>query len=359
MAEPPALATYQYQPLGSQGDIRLVELLPSQKRESNISAIISCRLHQVSFHDSPVYEAVSYHWGDPSVTLPIILDGKSFHVTKNLAEALQCLTPTEESRLLWIDAICINQTDNFERSHQVQQMAKIYKDAKRVLICFGLGDSDTLAAFQRLIKEEEYKTSSLQELDMRRNLRITDEIRVTQKKNFNEVLDADSENDDELYAELPILRKPTLGLAEPTKSETSAIDTIFQHPWWERVWVIQEATVARELCIICGRYELPWNILCQIYPAAFTIKPGQLALSPHEKNLKPKDLTVFGFNGNISRLNYHPRDLRLSMIPTPVMDKFDSILTSWSQPFDLPRQQILAIKYTLSWDWLIIVMTLS
>jgi hypothetical protein len=230
-------------------------------------------------------------------------------------------------------------------------MAKIYQDAKRVLICFGFGDPDALAAFQRLTKEVEYKTRSLQELDTRRSVRITDKIRATRQKDFNEMLEPDSENDDELYAGLPILRKPTLGLTEPTKSETSAIDKIFQHPWWERVCVIQEATVARELCIICERYELAWNVLCQIYPAAFTTKPGQLALSPHERILSLfKDLTILGFGGNISRLNYHPWGQRLSMIPTSVMDKFDSILTSWSQPFDLPRQQILVIKYTLSWD---------
>ncbi|PMD17834.1 hypothetical protein NA56DRAFT_648300 [Hyaloscypha hepaticicola] len=166
-------------------------------------------------------------------------------------------------------------------------MAKIYQDAKRVLICFGFGDPDALAAFQRLTKEVEYKTRSLQELDTRRSLRITDKIRATRQKDFNEMLEPDSENDDELYAGLPILRKPTLGLTEPTKSETSAIDKIFQHPWWERVCVIQEAIVARELRIICERYELAWNVLCQIYPAAFTTKPGQLALSPHEKNLEP------------------------------------------------------------------------
>ncbi|KAN0095575.1 hypothetical protein V8E51_016286 [Hyaloscypha variabilis] len=47
-----------------------------------------------------------------------------------------------------------------------------------------------------------------------------------------------------------------------------------------------EAAVVRELCIICGRYSLPWNRFYQIYPVTVT-KPGQFELSPHEKKLKP------------------------------------------------------------------------
>jgi hypothetical protein len=127
------MTPYQYLPLdaeGSWGDIRLVELLPTLNNNSNTNNVISCRLHTVSFHDFPAYEALSYHWGDPNITLPITLDGKSFQVTKNLAEALQCLTVTDESRFLWVDAICINQTDDSEHSQQVRSMARIYEEVK-------------------------------------------------------------------------------------------------------------------------------------------------------------------------------------------------------------------------------------
>ena len=95
------MAPYQYLPLdaeGSRGDIRLVELLPIPNNNSNTNNVISCRLHTVSFHDFPAYEALSYHWGDPNITLPITLDGNCSQVTKNLTEALQFLTVTDESR---------------------------------------------------------------------------------------------------------------------------------------------------------------------------------------------------------------------------------------------------------------------
>lgn len=73
-----------------------------------------------------------------------------------------------------------------------------------------------------------------------------------------ELLDSGSEIDS-LEDELPVLHPPTMGLAELTETEISAIDKIFRNPWWERVWVIQEATVARELCVICGTVGSPAN----------------------------------------------------------------------------------------------------
>lgn len=276
---------HSYQPLdvsGAKADIRLVELLPVQKKGINGHAVITCRLHQVSLYDFPSYEALSYHWGDPALTLPITLDDKPFQVTRNLAEALGCLAFRERPRLLWIDAICINQTDNAERSHQVRRMGRIYNDAKRVLVWLGVGDPDTMSAFDRLTREEEYKMHSIQELEARRKLRIVEEARATLRNGAEMPKDHDSEADEDL----PILQMPTIGLPEPNNNEIAAINKIFQHPWWERVWIIQEATLARELCIVCGRHELPWDMLFQIYPATFT-RPGQVGHSHHGKNLEP------------------------------------------------------------------------
>jgi hypothetical protein len=143
-------------------------------------------------------------------------------VTKNLAEALQCLTVTEESRFLWVDAICINQTDNSERSQQVRSMAKIYEDAKRVLSWLGLGEPDTLAAFQRLTREEykRLKRHCMQSFELRRNLRTSSQVRKTPKTLTEELLDSDSERDS-FEDELPVLCPPTMGLAELTETEIS------------------------------------------------------------------------------------------------------------------------------------------
>ena len=58
-------------------------------------------------------------------------------ITKNLSNALVSLRRPYESRLLWVDALCINQDDVEERSQQVSIMGRIYKEARMVLVYLG------------------------------------------------------------------------------------------------------------------------------------------------------------------------------------------------------------------------------
>ena len=85
--QPPG--SYKYQSLdASKHEIRLVELLPIKKPEGISDYLVNCRIRHISLNDFPDYEALSYHWGDATVTWPIFLDGAVFLVTKNLEEAL-------------------------------------------------------------------------------------------------------------------------------------------------------------------------------------------------------------------------------------------------------------------------------
>jgi hypothetical protein len=74
----------------------------------------------------------------------ILLDGRITTVTENLHSALLHLRLPSESRLIWIDALCINQKDDKERNHQVKEMKQIYRGAARVLAWLGpeADDSD-------------------------------------------------------------------------------------------------------------------------------------------------------------------------------------------------------------------------
>jgi hypothetical protein len=83
------------------------------------------------------YEALSYTWGTKEKTKQIILNGERFMVTENLHSALHYLRFKNEDRILWIDAICIDQSHIAERNHQVGHMASIYRDADRVLFWLG------------------------------------------------------------------------------------------------------------------------------------------------------------------------------------------------------------------------------
>ncbi|KAN0116731.1 Heterokaryon incompatibility [Hyaloscypha variabilis] len=88
-----------------------------------------------SLDQRPHYEALSYVWGTEKAPDPILLDGQPFYITENLKDALIMVRQgSQKERVLWIDAICINQNDLSERSAQVRQMRQIYSSAERVLV---------------------------------------------------------------------------------------------------------------------------------------------------------------------------------------------------------------------------------
>jgi len=109
--------------------IRLLNLFPAMMNEE-----IEASLYTVSFLDLPVYEAVSYTWGDPNNTRTMTLNGKRFRITENLWASLAAMRLRSANRTVWVDAICINQADLEEKSYQVGLMAYIYERAARVLI---------------------------------------------------------------------------------------------------------------------------------------------------------------------------------------------------------------------------------
>ena len=85
----------------------------------------------------PDYEALSYVWGDRESPKTISIDGCVQEVTENLEAALQQLRLSDAPRRLWVDALCINQEDSKEKSHQIQKMRHIYRRASGVLVWLG------------------------------------------------------------------------------------------------------------------------------------------------------------------------------------------------------------------------------
>ncbi|KAK0747016.1 heterokaryon incompatibility, partial [Schizothecium vesticola] len=83
------------------------------------------------------YEALSYCWGDDACPETISLHhtiSMQIPITHSLAEALADLRLPSSDRLLWADALCINQADNGEKSIQVRQMYDVYANSRRTLV---------------------------------------------------------------------------------------------------------------------------------------------------------------------------------------------------------------------------------
>ena len=192
--------------------IRTLVLQPAVFRNDSIY----CRLETSSLlsRDRSACEALSYTWGTATERRNIYVNGASFQVTRNLDVALRHLRWTIAPRRLWIDAICINQSDIPERNAQVEQMRDIYAGASQVLVWLGEGDSETNAALKFAI----------------------------QHNNF-----LDSTTPRETFATHRFLTEPKL------PQILRGYSTIFQSPWWSRVWVVQEVVVPEMPPLIgCG-----------------------------------------------------------------------------------------------------------
>jgi hypothetical protein len=144
--EPQQLATpYCYCPLLSGTDsIRLLRLLPSKDKNAPIRCQLFTYSLQASDKGTHPYDALSYVWGTPDESRSIRIDERDVLVTPNLYKALSHLRHCFIERILWADAVCINQEDVKEKEQQIQFMARIYGQANRVVVWLGeaAGDSD-------------------------------------------------------------------------------------------------------------------------------------------------------------------------------------------------------------------------
>ena len=120
---------------------------------------IRCDVFDMPLHEirgGVTYEALSYVWGSNETNEIIEIGGKSKGITRNLYDALHHLRHNDEDRILWVDAICIDQSNDMERNHQVKHMGDIYKEADKVIIWLGLfaDDSDLLFEWMEKLSDE-------------------------------------------------------------------------------------------------------------------------------------------------------------------------------------------------------------
>lgn len=127
----------RFQELGER-QIRLLHL-----SNGNFNDLIHINLTVEDFAFGVQYEALSYTWandaGDSRKSYSVYYgEGwEVIRVTENCANALRRLRYRNKTRTLWVDAICINQEDVDERSHQVEMMADIFACAERVIVYLG------------------------------------------------------------------------------------------------------------------------------------------------------------------------------------------------------------------------------
>ena len=203
-----------------------------------------CHMISVSLDQAPQFEALSYTWGQSFERFTLYQEPKESNglrtsksilkITRGLYEALMQLRTPSGSRMLWVDAICIDQENWKERGEQVRIMRQIYTRAAHVLVWLGLEDEQTPAALQAVAKLKTHITS--------RGLSF-----ATLK----------SMKDEDPYADMLGLSKDLLD----TESAAS-LRQLYRRPWFERMWIVQEVTAgASSSEVHIGPHAIPWDDL--------------------------------------------------------------------------------------------------
>ena len=144
MAEIPVVGyKFEHEPLDlTRPSIRVFQILPG-------TGTIRCVMKQVEMNSERT--AVSYVWGGLEPSQIILINERPFHVRQNLHDFLLQIRKDKFLKPLWVDALCIDQSNTSERNHQVQQMRSIYRDAQEVISWLGQGNASVAQFMQSVI----------------------------------------------------------------------------------------------------------------------------------------------------------------------------------------------------------------
>ncbi|KAI4651064.1 uncharacterized protein J4E79_009259 [Alternaria viburni] len=204
----PDVQLYVHKALQTPDSIRVLELLPGPS-----GSALSCRILEIDRTNSDIeFEAISYVWGSPipACYLRDVKSNSMLRVTESLYLALKAMRYPDRSRILWADAVCINQSDNDEKSHQVKNMGSIYATARRVMVW--LGNESFSEAFKALKGLEQKSDDGMS------------------TANF----------------------EPT----GPVDKVMIAVTRIVRTPWFTRLWTIQEFVLAKDVRFCAGNEHI-------------------------------------------------------------------------------------------------------
>lgn len=207
------LFDYRYERLENDGQFRLLAVEPWDD-----NGHFSYELKTFSMSNAPPYETVSYVWGqDERRFLLSFKDSTVLQINRSLFSALPLLSRHCQSGYLWIDQVCIDQSNVKERNHQVKYMGAVYKQAEKVYIFLGrmthVVDIESLLALLRHVEESHSTTTSPQTI-----IRLQDSLETIIKPSYDE--------------------------SSPASRQWRDLVRLFQHPWFTRAWVFQELVLS-------------------------------------------------------------------------------------------------------------------
>lgn len=245
---------YHYKPFSSPSQIRLLAINPSDVPSGTVYCQLVIRDFD-STNEPPVYEALSYVWGDETANKEIQIasptasrldphkprENRRLHydvhigrfwkkllIRPNLHSALQHLRDDKRTVYLWVDALCINQDDTAERNEQVRKMAQIYSRASNVCVWLGTGNllSQTAFEFVPVLLAETY---------------------IDEHPDGQTFFES-------WYALAEVMRNRWF-----SRRQVIHISRYYMLSLTLSRWIIQEVALAREVSLHCGNQSLAWG----------------------------------------------------------------------------------------------------
>ena len=250
---------YNYRPLDrSRSEIRLIKLLPRGSTEK-YKLIPACHVFHASLFANPKFVALSYVWGDATEPRLILADNLPIRVNKNLFEAMMALRPLNEHIVLWIDALCINQSDDGEKSWQVGIMANIYQQASKVVAWLGLADNSSDSAMDYLNTfGEEAETCGVDNgVELYRDIwqNLASDLSSPRDLSLSEIAIMTIAGKRSSFSRQKVnnLFFAISGWHDQDNLiPTAGMKRLFTRPWWGRIWVLQEIALPENGEFMCG-----------------------------------------------------------------------------------------------------------
>lgn len=145
----------------SKKEIRLLVLEPGSADP------IQCTFRQafLTEDDKLGYETISYIWGHRIHDGKVTVGDTVLSIPISAERELRRVRRIDEKRAIWLNAVCIDQSNTSERSSQVAMMREIYLSSSTNLVLLGDGqENDTsaaeaLAIVQSLFEEAKKETN--------------------------------------------------------------------------------------------------------------------------------------------------------------------------------------------------------
>ncbi|KAI1428688.1 heterokaryon incompatibility protein-domain-containing protein [Xylaria sp. FL1777] len=289
------MSAYEYTPITGPQEIRLLILFPGSR-----SKVIKVGLEHVNSTKHSQFEALSYVWGDNKETSNIRVqrrrrkpsssslsssiptntaawsfekevtdtfnsqdweDAGNVSITKNLAIVLDRLRYEDKPRILWVDALCINQENLDDKSEQVKRMGSNYENAQRTIVWLGPdanevdenGDFDTELISNIQIAFDTFRKSN--ERALKDGQQVTDDQTTSWERRVQsptQLMKTILEPDGKYHSDK---------VARFVK-ENDAIRALLKRPWWNRIWIVQETSKSKEIVVYFGELTINWKTLC-------------------------------------------------------------------------------------------------